>query len=114
MGGAQGLLLCLAILPISLTTKELSVNNVFQEAADNPFVDQSAVHDLIYENVALPQKCELKKAIFCQGEYRMTPNYKKLEVNPLKWKAMSEEQRNLHVKRVFRSGIYHLTIVWYR
>ena len=73
------------------------------KAAGNHFMDQSALHDLIYENMALSQERELKKSYFLPRIIRVGSEL--LEVITLKWQAMSKEQWNMCVINVFRSCI---------
>ena len=106
-GGVVVLLLSLAILPKKFDNQRTEFEQCFQGGCRQSLRGSIGCAWFDLWSVALPQECELKKAIFCQGEYRMAPNYKKLEVNPLKLKAMPEEQRNLHVKRLVGLDLFN-------
>lgn len=69
-----------------------SMNNVLKESLGSRFLDQSSVHDFVYENLVIPQERELVKAIYGYGEYRLATPFKNLEVHPLKWATMTEQQ----------------------
>jgi hypothetical protein len=76
-----------------------SINNVLKQAVGG-FVDQAAVHDVVYTKVVLPQERECIKAISCQGEYRLSNDFKHFEVQPSRWLTMTPEQRQQHVKKL--------------
>lgn len=78
-----------------------SINSTLKESLGSHFVDQASVHDLVYENVVVPQEKELVKAIYGHGEYRLAPAFKHLAIHPLKWAGMTEQQKQHHINRVF-------------
>lgn len=88
-----------------------STNTILKEAVGGHSVDQAAVHDIVYSNLVAPQERELAKAVYCQGEYRLAAPFRKLQVSPLRWKSMTEEQRQVHLKKVFKchTQIYRTT-----
>lgn len=59
------------------------------------------MHDLVYENLVIPQERELVKAIYGHGEYRLATPFKNLEVHLLKWATMTEQQKQNQINRVF-------------
>lgn len=79
-----------------------SINNVLKEAIGNQYVDQSAVHDLIYENVVKPQENEMVKAFYGSGEYRLAESLRDHEVSHHRWRTMTEKQKTNHVNKVLR------------
>ena len=85
-----------------------SMNSVLKESVGSRFLDQSSVHDLVFENLVIPQERELVKAIYGHGEYRLAPSFKHLEVHPLKWNTMTEEQKQNQIKRVFLCKVHCL------
>jgi hypothetical protein len=82
-----------------------SMNHTLKESLGSHFVDQASVHDLVFENLVVPQERELVKAIYKHGEYRLAPAFQNLEVHPLKWAGMTDLQKKHHINRVFHCKI---------
>lgn len=77
-----------------------AVNNVLNEAVGGKFVDQGTIHYLGYENTVLPQDQKCIKALYGQGEYRLSDPFTQLEVHPNVWKNMSPEQRQILASKI--------------
>jgi hypothetical protein len=78
-----------------------AINRVVKECIGK-VVDQSTVHDLVYEKVVLQQEREFMKAIYGGGEYRLAETYKHLEISPLRWNRMNPDQRQRQIKKIFK------------
>lgn len=77
-----------------------SINNVLKESIGNQYVDQSAVHGLVYENIVKPQENEIIKAIYGSGQYRLAGSLSQFEITNEQWKTMTENQRTHLVEKV--------------
>ena len=82
-----------------------SINNILKDSIGNQFVDQSAVHDMVYENVVKPQESELVKAFYGSGEYKLVDSLGHFEVSNMRWKCMTEHQRKNHTNKVLHCTI---------
>ena len=70
-----------------------SINNVVKESLGHSFTDQTAVHDLVYKKVVVPHENEIMKAVYGQGEYRLSSPYEHLQVPPHVWRSMTIHRR---------------------
>lgn len=81
-----------------------AMNSVLKETISQ-IVDQSAVHEHVNKKLMEPQEKELIKAIYCHGEYRLADRYRNLEIDPLQWKTMTDEQKTRHINKVLHCKI---------
>lgn len=61
-----------------------SMNNVLKESLGSRFLDQSSVHDFVYENLVIPQERELVKDIYGHREYRLATPFKNFKSSSIK------------------------------
>ena len=80
-----------------------SLNNVIKEALNHQCTDQVSIHEVLLEKVFRQQEDEYKKAIFGMGEYRLSPSYKKYQVDPVKWSQKRDEQQQSYLEKVFKT-----------
>ena len=76
-------------------------NNVIKEEISRQKTDQVTIHELIEHRVVQPHLDELVKAIYQMGEYRLSEEYKHLQVDPLQWSQMTPQQRDARIRKVF-------------
>ena len=82
-----------------------SINNILKDAIGNQYVDQSAVNDMVYENVIKPQENEMVKAFYGSGEYMLAEPLRHFQVSNLRWRSMTEQQRRHHTSKILRCNI---------
>lgn len=82
-----------------------SINSILKESIGGQFVDQSAVHGLVYDNIIIPQENEMVKAIYGCGEYRLTGELQKYEISHQQWKTMTAFQRQVHVSKILNGNL---------
>lgn len=70
-----------------------------KEEAKGDAVDQATIHENVNTRVVVQQKNEFIKALYGMGEYRLSPEYANVSVNPVRWSQMKQEQRAAYVRR---------------
>ena len=79
-----------------------SMNTVIKEAANNQRTDQVSIHEMLKSKIFDQQEREYIKAVYGMGEYRLSTEFKKYEVDPLVWCKKTAEQRRKHLQALFR------------
>ena len=79
-----------------------SFNNVIKEEINNNCVDVVYFLEKIQSNVFDQQVEELIRGIHGMGEYRLVESMSQYAVDPVRWTAMTPDQRRAHVNKVFQ------------
>ena len=61
------------------------------------------------KDVVDEQECEVERAVLRRGKFRFKDEYLHLEVDENQWFAMSQEQRQAHLKKVSAAQVNELT-----
>ncbi|KAJ7347655.1 hypothetical protein OS493_039740 [Desmophyllum pertusum] len=73
-----------------------ALHQVMKEEAKGDAVDQATIHE---------NKNEFIKALYGMGEYRLSPEYANVSVDPVRWSQMKQEQRAAYVNKAARRWI---------
>ena len=76
-----------------------ALHQVMKEEAKGDAVDQATIHENVNTRVVVQQKNEFIKALYGMGEYRLSPEYANVSVDPVRWSQMKQEQRAAYVRR---------------
>lgn len=82
-----------------------ALHHVIKEEARGEAVDQATIHENVNSRVVVQQKNEFIKALYGMGEYRLSPEYANVAVDPLRWSQMTREQKAAYVKKVIGGGL---------
>ncbi|KAJ7385956.1 hypothetical protein OS493_012285 [Desmophyllum pertusum] len=82
-----------------------ALHQVMKEEAKGDAVDQATIHENVNTRVVVQQKNEFIKALYGMGEYRLSPEYANVSVDPVRWSQMKQEQRAAYVKKVLGGGL---------
>ena len=78
-----------------------SFNGVLKFDTKCSHVDQVMIHEVVEEKIVKPQEDELTKAIFGMGEYRLSREYKNLQLGKAQRFQMSLAQKESYRSKVF-------------
>ena len=78
-----------------------SFNRVLKFDTKNYHVDQVIIHEVVEEKIVKQQEEELTKAIFGMGEYRLSKEFKSLQLDKAQWFQMSFAQKESYRNKVF-------------
>ena len=74
------------------------------EEARAEAVDQATIHENVNSRVVVQQNNEFIKVLYGMGEYRLSPEYANIAIDPPRWSQMTQEQKAAYVKKAIGVG----------